>query len=103
MNGIHDLGGMDGLGPIEPQEDEPVFAADWERRVFALSVAMGGQMRFTLDEWRHLREQIDPAVYLEAGYYEHWLLVLERQVIDEGLITRAELEARQAQLAAGDA
>ncbi|MCC2663013.1 MAG: nthB, partial [Geminicoccaceae bacterium] len=39
MNGIHDLGGMHGLGPIRPEPDEPVFHEDWERRMFGLMVA----------------------------------------------------------------
>ena len=36
MNGIHDLGGMQGLGPVVREENEPVFHEDWERRIFAV-------------------------------------------------------------------
>ena len=42
MNGIHDMGGMDGFGPIEPEANEPVFHEAWEARVLALSMAAGG-------------------------------------------------------------
>ncbi len=98
MNGIHDMGGMDGFGPVHIEKDEPVFHADWERRVFALSLAAGGLMPFTIDEFRHMREQIDPVSYLARSYYEHWLIVLERQLLETGLVTRAEIAARETEL-----
>ncbi len=103
MNGIHDMGGMDGFGPVEPEPSEPVFHADWERRVFALSLATGGLMPFTIDEFRFMREQIDPIGYLERSYYEHWLMVLERQLLEAGLVTRAEIAARETELSREDA
>ncbi len=103
MNGIHDMGGMDGFGPIEPEENEPVFHEAWEGRVFALSTATGGLMPFSIDEFRFMREQIDPVSYLERSYYEHWLIVLERQLIESGLVSRDEIDARVAELARGDA
>ncbi len=103
MNGAHDRGGMDGFGPVEPEADEPVFHADWERRVFALSLATGGLMPFTIDEFRYMREQIDPISYLERSYYEHWLMVLERQLLEAGLVTGAEIAARETELSRGGA
>ncbi len=36
MNGIHDLGGMQGFGAVVREENEPVFHDDWERHIFAL-------------------------------------------------------------------
>ncbi len=98
MNGIHDMGGMDGFGPVEPEPREPVFHAEWERRVFALSLATGGLMRVTIDEFRYMREQIDPISYLERSYYVHWLIVLERQLLEVGLVTREEIAARETEL-----
>lgn len=88
------MGDMDGFGPVTPDPDEPVFHQAWEARVFALSLATGAQMPFTIDAFRHMREQIDPVSYLGTSYYEHWLAVLERQVLEAGLVTRQELEAR---------
>lgn len=99
MNGVHDLGGMDGFGPVEPEPDEPVFHAPWEARVFALSLAMGGQLPASLDAWRHMREQMEPVEYLTASYYEHWLHVLERQLFEEKIVTQQDLEARMRDLA----
>ena len=40
MNGIHDLGGMHGLGPIPTEENEPYFHHEWERRVFPLFASL---------------------------------------------------------------
>ena len=69
MNGIHDLGGMQGFGPIEREENEPVFHADWERRIFALlnlTIAAG---QYHVDEIRHSIERMAPADYLTTPYY----------------------------------
>ena len=70
MNGIHDMGGMHGFGPIVREENEPVFHHDWEGRVFAIRLATpvpipGGS--------RNNIEQMDPAAYLTTSYYEKWL------------------------------
>ncbi|MEC5344932.1 nitrile hydratase subunit beta [Brenneria populi] len=91
MNGIHDLGGMHGLGPIITEENEPNFHYDWERRVFPLfaSLFVGGH--FNVDEFRHAIERMDPAHYLEASYYEHWLHAFETLLLEKGVITLDEL------------
>ncbi len=103
MNGIHDMGGMDGFGPIQPAPHEPTFHEAWEGRVFALSTAMGGMMPFSIDQFRYMREQIDPIAYLKASYYEHWLIVLERQLAETGLVTGGEIAGRMAKLSREDA
>lgn len=103
MNGIHDMGGMDGFGYVEPEPNEPVFHETWEGRVFALSTAMGDMMPFSIDAFRYMREQIDPVTYLKASYYEHWLIVLERQLAETGLVTGGEIAARLAKLSREDA
>src|SRR5437773_6187312 len=86
MNGIHDLGGMHGLGPIEPEANEPVFHEEWERRTFAMTVACGFLGRWNLDLSRSAREQMDAAGYLSTSYYEHWLFGLERLLDRNGLV-----------------
>ncbi len=90
MDGIHDLGGMHGFGPVVAEADEPVFHLDWERRVFGLNFSAG----CTDDEFRHGIEQMDPAEYLRSSYYEHWLVTIEKNLIDKGHISAAELDAR---------
>jgi len=91
VNGAHDLGGMHGFGPVEPEPDEPVFHADWERRAFGLTLAMGAWGRWNLDLTRWMRELMPPADYLSTTYYEHWLFGLERLLVDNGFVTAAEL------------
>ncbi|MGH7313262.1 MAG: nitrile hydratase subunit beta, partial [Candidatus Rokuibacteriota bacterium] len=94
MNGVHDMGGMHGLGPVAAEKDEPVFHHEWERRAFALTVATGFLGTWNLDMGRFAREQMPPAEYLATSYYEHWLWGLEKLLEDKGLVTRAEIDAR---------
>lgn len=77
MNGIHDLGGMHGHGPVLTEADEPYFHHEWERRIFALFIAAFGGGHFNVDEFRHAMERMEPAHYLLASYYEHWLHAIE--------------------------
>ena len=73
MNGVHDLGGMHGFGPIEREEAEPLFHSEWESRVRAIAgLAIDGQY-YNADAFRHGIERMAPAHYLRATYYERWL------------------------------
>ena len=95
MNGGHDLGGMYGFGPInpEPESKEPVFHADWERRAFALNLAAGFLGKWNIDQGRHARERQHPADYLRNTYYENWLAGLETLLVEAGLVTQGELDS----------
>lgn len=97
MNGVHDLGGMHGMGRIDYETDEPVFHAEWERRAFAITLASGFLGKWNIDESRYAREQMPPAEYLATTYYEHWLSGLERQLATADLVTPAETDTRLAQ------
>lgn len=99
MNGVHDLGGMHGFGRVEREENEPVFHSDWERRVYAISRAMGYAGISNIDEGRHAIERMDPADYLASSYYERWLDGRSRLLLEKGVITARELEDRQAYFA----
>lgn len=87
MNGIHDIGGMHGLGPIDPEVDEPVFHADWEKRVYSLFTSLMYTGAYTGDEFRHAIERMSPAEYLETSYYEHWLSGFETILAEKGIIS----------------
>jgi nitrile hydratase len=91
MNGAHDLGGMHGFGPVEVEPDEPVFHADWERRAFALTLAMGAWRRWNLDMSRSAREQMAPAEYLATSYYEHWRFGVLRLLPEHGFASPDEI------------
>ena len=93
MNGIHDMGGMHGLGPV-PVEDDEALHEDWERITFAIHMLVRGQGVYNLDEFRHARERIDPAEYLEASYYENWLTSVEMLLDEHEVITEEERIAR---------
>jgi nitrile hydratase len=97
MNGIHDLGGMHGFGPIVREADEPLFHAAWEAHVDVVrKLVILQQGLFTLDAARYGIERMAPAEYLRASFYERWLASLEYNLALQGLITRDELDARVA-------
>jgi nitrile hydratase len=87
------MGGVHGFGPVLPEPDEPVFHAVWERRVFALTLAMGATGEWNIDASRFARENRPPDEYLDKSYYEIWLGGLERLLAEHGLGTEAELTA----------
>lgn len=91
MNGIHDMGGMDGFGPIIREDNEPVFHADWERRMFALALATPFAVPYNDDRVRREIERIPPAEYLASTYYELWLRASEEVLVDLGVLGREEL------------
>jgi len=92
LNGVHDMGGMHGMGPVEIEKNEPVFHADWEARAWALTVAAASHRKWNIDIGRHSRERMPPAAYLAATYYERWLYGLEKLLVEKGLATAKELE-----------
>jgi nitrile hydratase subunit beta len=93
MNGVHDMGGEQGMGPIQYEKDEPVFHAAWEGRVYALSQAMGAWRKWNLDAARHNGELRNPADYFRMSYYEKALAGLTELSIKSGLVTPAEIES----------
>ena len=93
MDGAHDMGGVKGFGPVMPEANEPVFHGEWERRAFALTVAMARPGGWNIDMSRFARENRPPEDYLSKTYYEIWLAGLETLMIERGLVTREEIEA----------
>ena len=87
MSGIHDMGGVPGYGRVEPEADEPVFQSEWEGRIFGLVISVNDGLS------RPRLESLDPNEYL-SGYYRRWMLALERGLIDRGLLSAEELEAK---------
>jgi nitrile hydratase beta subunit len=91
MNGVHDMGGMDGFGKVEPELNEPVFHTEWEARVMAMNRAMGATGEWNIDMSRFSREVLPPAVYLASSYYRKWFLGLEQMLLERDLITADEI------------
>jgi nitrile hydratase beta subunit len=97
MNGGQDLGGAMGFGPINPEIDEPYFHADWERKVLALTLAMGATGTWNIDTSRHARENVDPGLYLTWSYYRIWLEGLQKLLIQFNLANSEEISKGQSQ------
>ena len=99
MNGIHDMGGMHGFGPIVREADEPVFHQEWEGKALALArIALAGGL-FNLDEFRHVMERMPPVQYLSISYYERWLEGAIALLAEKGVISADEFTARLTALA----
>lgn len=103
MNGIHDLGGMHGFGPVVQEENEPVFREDWERHIFALLNLTMAAGQYNVDELRHSIERMAPVEYLDTSYYEHWLHAAEDLLDKKKVVTHEELERRMAKIAPKEA
>jgi nitrile hydratase len=100
MNGIHDMGGMQGMGPVQHEANEPVFHAEWEGRVFAINAALRAMGRWNLDTWRFRIESLAPVDYLRLTYYDRWLRINEELVAKHGLLAAGSAKAIPALTAA---
>lgn len=101
MNGPHDLGGQMGFGPIAlesgaPEPNEPWFHAEWEKRALGLTLCSGALRKWTIDESRHARESLPPAIYYSASYYEIWMRALETLLLRHAIVTPDELASGRA-------
>ena len=96
MDGIHDMGGMDGFGKVEPEPNEPVFHAPWEGRVLAINRVMGAAGFWNIDMARFSRESLPPAVYLASSYYRKWFLGLIEMLRARGLVDSDEIAGGRA-------
>jgi nitrile hydratase subunit beta len=96
MDGVHDLGGMHGFGPVEREENEPPFHGRWEAAVVAIMRGTRGAGLYNIDEFRHGIERMDPAHYLGSSYFEHWLDGIARVLAEKGVVAQADLNARTA-------
>ena len=92
MNGVHDMGGMDGFGPVIIEKDEPIFHHEWEGRMYGIAMSLARQFR-NVDEFRHAIERIPAPVYLDSSYYERWLGAMMTLLVEKGKLTRGELIA----------
>jgi nitrile hydratase subunit beta len=93
MNGVHDMGGMHGLGAIVPELDEPVFHAPWEARVFALRRAMGAWRKWNIDATRHAVEKVPAAQYLALDYFSRQFEAFLAMLVGAGFVTTDEISS----------
>jgi nitrile hydratase subunit beta len=96
MDGVHDMGGMDGFGQVTPEKNEPVFHAPWEGRVVAMTRAMAALGHWNIDIGRYGIEVLPPHVYLSSSYYRRWYLRTANLIVERGLLGADELAAGHA-------
>ncbi|MER5542402.1 nitrile hydratase subunit beta [Streptomyces sp. NPDC002589] len=95
MDGIADMGGTPGWGPVQPpKKNEPVFAEPWQGRAFALAILSNRVSGGNLDSFRHALERLDRAAYLEEGYYGRWLNAGELRLLDSAILAPGAVDAR---------
>jgi nitrile hydratase len=95
VDGIHDLGGRQGFGPVVVEADEPAFHERWEALARGLTMVVAGKVTNpSTSKFRHAIERMDPGHYLTSSYYEHWLTAAATLAVEAGLVTRDELEER---------
>ncbi len=92
MDGIHDMGGMDGFGPIPIEQNEPVFHTPWQGRMWAMNAALGALGKWNIDSARHALERMNPALYLNSSYYLRWLYRTEDILVEHKMVSREEIE-----------
>ncbi len=92
VDGIHDLGGMDGFGPVVVEPDEPIFHLPWERRALGVTMSSFAMHLSNGGEFRHSIERMDPGHYLGSGYYEHWITGVASRLVETGRVRLDELE-----------
>ena len=95
MDGVHDMGGMHGFGPVQREANEPVFHARWEAQVRAI-IRTGLGRYWHLDEFRRAIEGMPPDKYLRASYYEKWLYAAQMLLLEKGVITKEEVQTGRA-------
>jgi nitrile hydratase len=95
MNGVHDMGGLQGYGPVLIEANEPLFHGEWERRALGVTVAMGASGLWNIDLARSARESLPPLDYVQGPYYAIWTKALQNMLIERGLITAEELAQGQ--------
>ena len=104
MRRAHDVGGVPGFGAIAIEQDEPVFHADWERRMFGITMCVIGKgLVGSVDEFRWGVEQLTPEQYFEQSYYERWFSPIERALFARGALGPGELAQRTAAMAGSGA
>ncbi len=97
MNGIHDMGGMDGFGRVRP-EDSEAFHEHWEKQIYVANrlvrtqgLPAGGPA-----------PSMNPVDYLSWGYFGRSLYSLEGRALKAGLVTEEELQNPEGRLARVD-
>jgi nitrile hydratase subunit beta len=102
MDGIHDLGGMQGFGQVQELTDDGPFAEPWEGKAFVIGALSARIAGGNLHAMRHAIERVPPSEYL-VGYWNRWTIGAQIMMEDSGIVTDEEVRARAARLSGQDA
>lgn len=102
MDGVHDMGGMHGFGAVVEPSGELAYHERWEPRVFAIQMLVGIEGLGAGPGGRPVREEMEPAEYLAASYYERWLFSAEQRLLRKGTIAPGDVERMMDRLEAGE-
>ena len=94
---VHDVGGLD-FGAIDRSEHD---LALWEKRIDAMLILLVGPKRdaFKLDMHRRMIESYGEQTYDRTTYYEKWARSIRNLLVEQGVLTRDEIEAAIADVA----
>src|SRR5512139_3903969 len=95
---FHDLGGQP-AGPLDRTEHPTTF---FEKRIDAMLMLLsdGRRRLIRVDEHRRTMEQFGAEAYWNMAYYERWLNSMTSLMLEKGILTRDELDARMAEVRA---
>jgi Nitrile hydratase beta subunit len=95
---VHDVGGLE-FGAIDREEHD---LALWEKRTDAMLRLLSSPAKraFTVDGMRRVIEDYGQQEYDRTTYYEKWIRAARNLVVEQGILTREEVEARMAEIAA---
>lgn len=96
MDSLHDLGGMEGFGPVDRSHEDEPFHHPWEARIYAMAAAINRPDSWSIDWFRHARECARPLDYMTLGYFDQWAKAYEAMLLDDGLASLEELAAGKA-------
>ncbi len=96
MPGPHDLGGKD-FGPVDLSEH---IRSDWDNRVDAMQRLLRVTGLWSVDELRRAIESLAPDDYYNFTYYQKWLSAIHLLLVEKGVLTQDEIDARMSALAA---
>jgi hypothetical protein len=94
MRGSHDLGGLP-AGLVDTAPHDMTF---WEKQIDAMNTLLAQKGLRRTDENRRYVEMLGEDAYNMLSYYERWTAALARQMIDKGVLTQDEIDAKVAEI-----
>jgi nitrile hydratase beta subunit len=92
MDGVHDMGGMHGFGPLSADRDNRPFHAEWEASGYVFALLGSQKKLFSFDGGRHAIERIPAREYMAMSYFERVLTGVASMYVEQGVVSREELE-----------